>query len=63
MAEKLLSLEQVAEELNVSIDTIRRLGRRADQHRLPMLKVLNSVRVRRKDLDQWVERQLQMRLA
>ncbi|PWU57687.1 DNA-binding protein [Micromonospora sp. S4605] len=51
MARVMLKLGQVAEELNVSISTARRLVRRGD---LAGCKVGYQIRVAREDLDAYV---------
>lgn len=51
MARAMLKLGQVAEELNVSISTARRLVKRGD---LPGCKVGYQIRVFREDLDAYV---------
>jgi excisionase family DNA binding protein len=51
-----LTLREAADELKVSIDTIRRAYRATDEGRLPVVRIGQVVRIRRVDWDRWVER-------
>lgn len=48
----LLDLDAVAERLSVSLSTVKRL---VADGRLPVVKVANATRVRRRDLEQYVQ--------
>lgn len=52
--EKLLTLEQVAERLNVSVATVRRL---INDKQLKALKVRTQLRVKPSDLEDYIARQ------
>ncbi len=56
MAIKWLSVQQVAEELNLSIDTIRNyINHRDPKERLVAAKFGRDWRVKREDLDKWID--------
>jgi len=54
MGNEYLTIDQVAELLNVSAKTIRRLVRRSE---LPGFKVGGQWRIKRADIDEWVAAQ------
>jgi excisionase family DNA binding protein len=56
---KFLTLQEAADELRVSIDTIRRAYRATGDERLPVVRIGQVVRIRRVDWDRWVERHLE----
>ncbi|MCL6507835.1 MAG: helix-turn-helix domain-containing protein [Bryobacteraceae bacterium] len=56
--EKLLTLEEVADYLRLSKDTVYRL---ANTGKLPASKVGNQWRFRKEDVDQWLERNKNVR--
>jgi excisionase family DNA binding protein len=59
-----LTPQDAAEELNVSVDTIRRAYRSTDPiEALPVLRVGLTVRIRRVDLERWIERHMSPPLA
>lgn len=51
--EKLITLEEVAEYLRLSVHTIYKM---AQQGRIPAYKVGKQWRFRKKTIDQWVEK-------
>jgi excisionase family DNA binding protein len=55
---KYLTPQEAADELTVSVDTIRRAYRATGEDRLPVLRIGQVVRIRRSDLEQWIERHL-----
>ena len=56
MATKWLSVEQVADELNLSIDTIRNyINHKDPKERLVAAKFGRDWRIKREDLDRWIE--------
>jgi len=56
VAIKWLSVQQVAEELNLSIDTIRNyINHRDPKERLVAAKFGRDWRVKREDLDKWID--------
>jgi len=53
---KWLSVQQIAEELNLSIDTIRNyINHKDPKERLVAAKFGRDWRVKREDLDKWIE--------
>jgi excisionase family DNA binding protein len=56
--DKLMILEEVAEYLRLSKDTIYRMAHTA---KIPASKVGNQWRFRKEDLDQWIERNKNVR--
>lgn len=56
METKWLSVQQIAEELNLSIDTIRNyINHKDPKERLVAAKFGRDWRVKREDLDKWIE--------
>lgn len=53
MTDQLLTTEQVAERLQISVRHVHRLA--AGQHRLTFIRVGNKMRFRASDLDAWIE--------
>jgi excisionase family DNA binding protein len=53
---KWLSVQQVAEELNLSVETIRNyINHRDPKERLVAAKFGRDWRVKREDLDEWID--------
>ena len=56
MSTKWLSVQQVAEELSLSIETIRNyINHRDPKERLKAAKFGRDWRIKREDLDKWIE--------
>ena len=53
---KYLTPQEAAEELNVSVDTIRRAYRATGDDALPVVRIGTVVRIRRVDFDAWIAR-------
>ncbi len=60
MAAKWLSVQQVADEMQVSIDTVRNWINRP-KNKLPAAKVGRDWRIKREDLDKFIEERMNVR--
>lgn len=56
MTDQLLTTEQVAERLQISVRHVHRLA--AGQHRIPFIRVGNKFRFRAQDIDAWIDEKL-----
>lgn len=56
MTEQLLTTEQVAERLQISVRHVHRLA--TGQHRLTFIRVGNKLRFRASDIDAWIDSKL-----